>query len=189
MDQDLKLPDSTRALQNIESKKAIRIILAVSTIAVLFLFWLIYFKPPTISQFPWIKNLSFLNATFNGLSTVFLLLGFNEIRKKNFDRHMNYMISAFITSTLFLVSYVIYYTFAGDSKFMTEGIIKYIYFFILITHIVLSVFVVPLILTTFYFSLSGQFVKHRKIAKWTFPIWLYVSITGVLIFLFLKIFG
>ena len=189
MAQDLKLPESTRALQNYDSKKAIRVIIGISVAAVVFLFWLIYFKPPAVTQLPWIKNLSFLNATFNGLSTIFLMLGINEIRKKQFDKHMNYMISAFISSTLFLVSYVIYYTFVGDTKFMTEGIIRYVYFFILITHIVLSIFVVPLILTTFFFSLSGRFVQHRKIARWTFPIWLYVSVTGVLIFFFLKVFG
>jgi putative membrane protein len=189
MAQDLKLPSSTRALQNYDSKKAIRLIIGVSITAVVFLFWLIYFKPPAVTQLPWIKNLSFLNATFNGLSTIFLIMGFNEIRKKQFDKHMNYMISAFISSTLFLVSYIIYYTFVGDSKFMTEGFVRYIYFFILISHIVLSVFVVPLILTTFFFSLSGRFVQHRKIARWTFPIWLYVSVTGVLIFIFLKVFG
>jgi len=189
MAQDLKLPDSAQVLQNFDTKKAITVIVGISIVAVLLLFWLIYFKPPAVVQLPWIKNLSALNATFNGLSTIFLILGFNEIRKKQFDRHMNYMISAFLSSTLFLVSYVIYHTFVGDTKFMSEGFIRYIYFFILITHIILSVFVVPLVLTTFFFALSGQFVRHRKLAKWTFPIWLYVSITGVLVFAFLKIFG
>ena len=189
MAQDLKLPDSIRALQDYDSKKAIWLIIGVSVAAVLFLFWLIYFKPPTVTQLSWIKNLSFLNASFNALSTIFLILGINEIRKKQFDRHMNFMISAFISSTLFLVCYIVYYTFAGETKFMTEGIIRSIYFFILISHIVLSIFVVPLILTTFFFSLSGQFSKHRRLARWTFPIWLYVSVTGVLIFIFLKVFG
>ncbi|MBO6792717.1 MAG: DUF420 domain-containing protein [Balneolaceae bacterium] len=189
MANDIKLPDSTRALQGIDSKKAIITIISISIVAVLMLFWLIYFKPPSVTELPWIKNLSALNATFNALSTLFLLLGFNEIRKKQFDKHMNYMISALISSALFLVSYIVYHTFVGDTKFMGEGFVRYIYFFILITHIVLSVFVVPLVLTTFYFSLSGQFVRHRKIAKWTFPIWLYVSVTGVLVFLFLKMFG
>ncbi|MBO6536607.1 MAG: DUF420 domain-containing protein [Balneolaceae bacterium] len=189
MANDIKLPDSARALQGIDSKKAIYTIIGISIVAVLMLFWLIYFKPPAVTELPWIKNLSALNATFNSLSTIFLLLGFNEIRKKQFDKHMNYMISAFITSALFLVSYIVYHTFVGDTKFMSEGIIRYVYFFILISHIVLSVFVVPLVLTTFYFSLSGQFVRHRKIARWTFPIWLYVSVTGVLVFIFLKVFG
>ncbi|MGB0347646.1 MAG: DUF420 domain-containing protein [Balneolaceae bacterium] len=189
MAQDLKLPESAKAFQSINSSKALTLIIVFSVVAVMLLFWLIYFKPPAVVQLAWIKDLSALNATFNGLSTVFLILGFNEIRKKNFDRHMNYMLSAFISSALFLVSYVIYHTFVGDTQFMGEGFVRYIYFFILISHIVLSVFVVPLVLTTFFFALSGKFVKHRKIARWTFPIWLYVSVTGVLVFFFLKIFS
>jgi len=189
MAHDLKLPESIKGLQNYNSKKAIKIIIAVSVVAVLLLIWLIYFKPHSIVQLPWIKNLVALNATFNGLSTLFLILGYNEIRKREFDKHMNYMLSAFISSVLFLVSYLIYHTFVGDTKFLGEGFIRYIYFFILISHIILSVFVVPLVLTTFFFALSGRFVQHRKIARWTFPIWLYVSVTGVLVFIFLKMFG
>ena len=189
MEQDIKLPDSARALQNVNPKTAIAVILGISVAAVLFLVWLIYIKTPATSDIPWVKNLSAVNAAFNTLSTIFLLLGFNQITKKNFSLHMKYMLGAFVSSALFLVSYVIYHHFVGDTKFLGEGFIKYIYFFILITHIVLSVFVVPLILATFYYSLSGKFASHRKIAKWTFPIWLYVSVTGVLVFALLKVFG
>ena len=189
MAQDLKLPNSASALQNFDSKKAIQLIIGVSIVAVIFLFWLIYFKPPMVTQISWITNLSYFNALFNGLSTIFLLLGLNEIRKKQFNKHMKYMISAFISSTLFLVCYVVYYNFVGETKFMTEGVVRYIYFFILISHIILSIFVVPMILTTFFYSFSGRFNQHKKLARWTFPIWLYVSVTGVLIFIFLKVFG
>lgn len=100
MANDIKLPDSARTAGH-RLKKAIYTIIGISIVAVLMLFWLIYFKPPAVTELPWIKNLSALNATFNSLSTIFLLLGFNEIRKKQFDKHMNYMISAFITSALF----------------------------------------------------------------------------------------
>lgn len=189
MAQDLKLPNSVSALQNFDSKKAIQLIIGVSIVAVIFLFWLIYFKPPMVTQISWITNLSYFNALFNGLSTIFLLLGLNEIRKKQFNKHMKYMISALISSTLFLVCYVVYYNFVGETKFMTEGVVRYIYFFILISHIILSIFVVPMILTTFFYSFSGRFNQHKKLARWTFPIWLYVSVTGVLIFIFLKVFG
>ena len=189
MAQDLKLPNSASALQNFDSKKAIQLIIGVSIVAVIFLFWLIYFKPPMVTQISWITNLSYFNALFNGLSTIFLLLGLNEIRKKQFNKHMKYMISAFISSTLFLVCYVVYYNFVGETKFMTEGVVRYIYFFILISHIILSIFLVPMILTTFFYSFSGRFNQHKKLARWTFPIWLYVSITGVMIFLFLKVLG
>ena len=102
---------------------------------------------------------------------------------------MKFMTAAFIASAMFLTSYVIYHHFQGDTKFMTEGFISYVYFTILITHIALSAFVVPLVLSSFYLALTGKFQKHRKVSKWTFPIWLYVSVTGVVIFFMLKFIG
>lgn len=189
MTEQTNLPDSIKAFEQMDTKRAIAIIISVSVAALLFLFWLIYFKDPATSEMSWIKNLSIMNAAFNALSTMFLLLGFREIKRRNFARHMNYMISAFITSSLFLVSYIVYHHFAGDTPFEGKGFIRPIYFFILISHIVLSAFVVPLVLTSFFFAFSGKFDKHKKIARWTFPIWLYVSVTGVLIFILLKSFG
>ncbi|MEQ9310795.1 MAG: DUF420 domain-containing protein [Balneolaceae bacterium] len=134
----------------------------------------------------WDLTFYHLDATFN---TMFLILGFREIKRRNFAKHMNYMISAFVTSSLFLVSYIIYHHFVGDTAFEGEGIIRPIYFFILISHIVLSAFVVSLVLTSFFFAFSKKFETHHKISKWTFPIWLYVSVTGVLVFILLKVFG
>ncbi len=189
MTDDLNLPDSIKAFEQVNTKRAIILIIGVSVAALLFLIWLIYFKSPATSEIPWVKNLSILNATFNSFSTMFLLLGFREIKRRNFSKHMNYMISAFITSSLFLVSYVIYHNFVGDTPFEGEGFIRPIYFFILISHIILSAFVVPLVLTSFFFAFSGKFETHRKVSKWTFPIWLYVSVTGVLVFILLKSFG
>ncbi|MEX0719371.1 MAG: DUF420 domain-containing protein [Balneolaceae bacterium] len=189
MPQEFTLPESSKILEQISTGKAITIIVGLSTAAVLFLFWLIYFKEGSETSLPWIKNLSALNAGLNSLSTIFLLLGFREIKRRNFQKHMHFMLSAFVTSTLFLVSYVVYHHFAGDTSFMGEGLIRYIYFFILITHIVLSIFVVPLVLTSFYFSLSGKFNTHKKVSRYTFPVWLYVSVTGVLVFLMLKVWG
>lgn len=189
MSNKVELPESLKAFEQINTKKAIALIIVVSVTALLFLIWLIYFKAPASAKMPWIKNLSFLNATFNAFSTMFLLLGLNQIKKRNFARHMNYMISAFITSSLFLVSYIVYHHFAGDTPFEGEGLIRPIYFFVLISHIVLSAFVVPLVLSSFFFAFSGKFETHRKVSKWTFPIWLYVSVTGVLIFILLKAFG
>tara|TARA_R110000868_G_scaffold383578_9_gene650717 strand:- start:8263 stop:8832 length:570 start_codon:yes stop_codon:yes gene_type:complete len=189
MQKDIDIPESLKFFEEVNAKKAISIIVGISLAALLFLVWLIYIKAPAVSELPWIKNLSALNATFNSLSTLFLLLGFREIKRRNFVKHMNYMISAFVTSALFLVSYIIYHHFAGDTLFGGEGIIRPIYFFILISHIVLSAFVVPLVLTSFFFAFSGKFETHRKVSKWTFPIWLYVSVTGVLVFILLKSFG
>ncbi len=183
------LPTSVRALEGIDARKALGLILAVSAAALLFLVWLIYFKAPAAAQVAWVSNLSAVNAALNSLSTVFLLLGFREIRARNFAKHMRFMIAAFITSALFLVSYIVYHHFVGDTPFTGQGFIRPVYFFILISHIVLSIFVVPLVLSSFLFAFSGKFSTHRKVSKWTFPIWLYVSVTGVLVFFMLKTFG
>ena len=183
------LPTSVRALEGIDARKALGLILAVSAAALLFLVWLIYFKAPAAAQVAWVSNLSAVNAALNSLSTVFLLLGFREIRARNFAKHMRFMISAFITSALFLVSYIVYHHFVGDTPFTGQGFIRPVYFFILISHIVLSIFVVPLVLSSFLFAFSGKFSTHRKVSKWTFPIWLYVSVTGVMVFFMLKFFG
>ena len=148
------LPTSVRALEGIDARKALGLILAVSAAALLFLVWLIYFKAPAAAQVAWVSNLSAVNAALNSLSTVFLLLGFREIRARNFAKHMRFMISAFITSALFLVSYIVYHHFVGDTPFTGQGFIRPVYFFILISHIVLSIFVVPLVLSSFLFSPS-----------------------------------
>ena len=183
------LPTSVRALEGVNPRNALGIILGVSVVAILFLVWLIYFKAPAATEVAWVTNLSAVNAALNSLSTVFLLLGFREIKARNFARHMRFMISAFVTSALFLVSYIVYHHFVGDTPFTGQGFIRPVYFFILITHIVLSIFVVPLVLSSFLFAFSGKFSIHRKVSKWTFPIWLYVSVTGVMVFFMLKFFG
>ena len=183
------LPTSVRALEGVNLRNALGVILGVSVVAILFLVWLIYFKAPATAEVAWVANLSAVNAALNSLSTVFLLLGFREIKARNFAKHMRFMISAFVTSALFLVSYIVYHHFVGDTPFTGQGFIRPVYFFILITHIVLSIFVVPLVLSSFLFAFSGKFSTHRKVSKWTFPIWLYVSVTGVMVFFLLKIFG
>ncbi|MGN8226094.1 DUF420 domain-containing protein [Gracilimonas sp. BCB1] len=189
MSENFSLPESSKILEQISAKKAIGLIAGLSAVAVLFLFWLIYFKEGAEAPVPWIKNLSAVNAGLNFLSTIFLVLAFREIKRRDFQKHMRFNLAAFVTSSLFLVSYVVYHHFVGDTKFMGEGFIRPIYFFILISHIVLSVFVVPLVLSSFYFALSGKFKTHRKVSRWTFPIWLYVSVTGVLVFFMLKTWG
>lgn len=189
MSENFTLPESSKILEQISARKALTLIIGLSTAAVLFLFWLIYFKEGAETPAPWIKNLSAVNAGLNALSTIFLLLAFREIKRRDFQKHMRFNLAAFVTSSLFLVSYVVYHHFVGDTKFMGEGFIRPVYFFILITHIVLSIFVVPLVLASFYYSLSGKFKTHKKVSRWTFPIWLYVSVTGVLVFFMLKIWG
>lgn len=172
-------------LKEISVKKAIATILAVSTVAFLFLIYLIYFNETDVSE-GWVRQLPALNAFLNSVSTILILSGYAAIRKKKYKVHMRFMLTAFITSSLFLVSYLVYHHFVGDTPFPGQGWIRPVYFTILISHIVLSAFVVPLVLTSYYFAFSGKFKTHRKVSMWTFPIWLYVSVTGVVIFFFLN---
>lgn len=176
-------------LKEVSVSKAIGVIIAVSVLAFILLIWLIYFKGGSDTYAEWVSSLPAVNAFFNSASTVLLLLGFRAVKQRKFATHMRYMLSAFVTSSLFLISYVIYHNFHGDTPFQGEGLVRPVYFFILISHIILSAFVVPLILTSFYFAFSGKFITHRKVSRFTFPVWLYVSVTGVVIFFMLKIFN
>jgi putative membrane protein len=155
----------------------------------LFLLWLVYFKHRVDYTSDLISSLPALNAFFNGLSTLLLLTGLRAIKRGRVRVHQRFMISAFISSSLFLLGYVTYHNFHGDTRFNGIGIIRPLYFTILISHIMLSAVVVPMILSSLYFALSGRFEVHKRIARFTFPVWLYVSITGVLIFLFLKLYS
>ncbi|RMG13348.1 MAG: DUF420 domain-containing protein [Deltaproteobacteria bacterium] len=134
-------------------------------------------------------DLSFLpavNAGLNGLATVLLVAGWRAIRSGRRRAHMYLMISAFGVSALFLVSYLAYHYVHGDTKYPGQGPLRAVYFFILITHIVLSAGLLPLSLTTFFFAFRGRFDRHRRLARFTLPVWLYVSVTGVLIYFFLR---
>ncbi len=115
-----------------------------------------------------------------------LVTGFWAIKNRKEFLHKNLMISAFIVSGLFLLSYVYYHSMQGDTKFLGQGWIRPVYFFVLVTHILLSMMVFPMILSTIYFGLRDKRKTHRKIAKVTFPIWLYVSVTGVIVFFLLR---
>jgi putative membrane protein len=161
-------------------------ILVLSFGIVLFLFWLIYLREPVLEESS--LDLSFLpavNALLNSMSASCLILGYLAIRKGNRTRHIKMMLSALTFSFLFLISYLTYHTFHGDTSFQGEGWIRPLYFFILISHISLSVVVLPLVLTTVYYAATGNFNQHPKIARITLPLWLYVSVTGVLVYLML----
>ena len=125
-----------------------------------------------------------LNASINGFTTLLLILGFILILQKKRDQHKIVMLTAFGASSLFLVSYVIYHWFKSGPKLYT-GEFTTIYYFILLTHIVLAIIIIPMALFTLYRGWSNQLNKHRKIARITLPIWLYVSISGVIIYLML----
>lgn len=177
---------TVRFLKEVSITKAIGLILLISSIAFMFLVWLLYFKETSDTNASWVNQLPALNALLNSASTVFILSGFAAIKQKKYVLHMKLMLTAFITSSLFLVSYLLYHNFVGHTPFPGEGWIRPVYFVILISHIVLSAFVVPLVLTSYYFAFSGRFKTHRKVSMWTFPIWLYVSVTGVVIFFILN---
>ncbi len=127
----------------------------------------------------------FFHALLNGTTAILLLLGYFFIRSGKRKSHRNVMVTAFVLSTIFLISYVISKISNDPVPYGGEGFLKPIYFFILITHILLSAIIVPLVLFTMYRGLTKEYEKHKKIARWTFPIWLYVAITGVLVYLFM----
>lgn len=132
-----------------------------------------------------ISDLPTLNASLNGLCAVFLTVGYLFIRRQRQQAHRNCMIAAFATSCLFLVSYLIYHFFAGSTRFQGQGWIRPVYFAVLFSHTVLAAVIVPLVLMTLSRAVKAKYELHKKIARWTWPIWMYVSITGVLIYLML----
>jgi putative membrane protein len=127
--------------------------------------------------------LPMMNAIFNSFTFIFLLGAFFFIKKKNIVMHKRFVFSAFTTTFLFLITYVFYHINAESTSYGGTGILKYIYFFILITHIVLAVPTVLIALFTAVAALQGKLERHRKIARWTMPIWLYVSLTGVIVYI------
>jgi putative membrane protein len=158
-------------------------IIAISAVASLFLAWLVYYHQPTDTAGTQLTFLPALNATLNGLCTIFLLIGFAFIRSSKINEHRNSMFAAFIVSSAFLVSYIVNHALHGDTLFLGQSHgLRVGYFTLLISHILLSVIALPMILITFFLSLTGRFPAHRRIARWTFPIWLYVSVTGVVVY-------
>lgn len=129
-----------------------------------------------------VSALPALNAFLNGTSALLLTIGYLFIRRKKVTAHKNCMLAAFGVSSFFLVSYVIYHYQAGSVAFEGTGFIRPVYFTLLISHIVLAACIVPLALVTIYRAWSEQFDRHRRIARWTLPIWLYVSVTGVIVY-------
>jgi uncharacterized membrane protein YozB (DUF420 family) len=126
-----------------------------------------------------------VNATLNALSGVLLLIGYILIRRRHITAHRNVMLAAFGSSSLFLVSYLVYHAHAGSRPFAGQGAIRYLYFAILISHVILAAAILPMALTTLSRGLRGRYADHRRIAKWTFPTWMYVSVTGVIVYVML----
>ena len=133
----------------------------------------------------WVSSLPAVNASLNALSTILLLATYVQIRRGNRQAHKKLMLSACVSSALFLVSYLVYHNNSGMTKFLGEGWARTAYFFILFTHIPLAALVPPLAIVTLTYGLRERFDRHRRIARITLPIWLYVSVTVVLVYFFL----
>ena len=132
-----------------------------------------------------VHDLPAVNASLNALSGLLLLIGYTLIRMRRIALHRRFMIAAFSASSLFLICYVVYHAQVGSVRFTREGFVRPLYFTILITHVALAFTLVPLAIVTLSRGLKARFPQHRRIARWTFPIWLYVSVTGVLVYVLL----
>lgn len=169
------------------SSKTINIVIAVISVAVpALVIAMLKITPPEITHTLNLNVFPKLHAFINSGTTICLLTGLFFIKNKNSRSHRLAMLTALMLSVIFLLSYVVYHTLkAEDSKFGGEGLIRYVYFFILISHIILSAVVLPFVLKTFSFAFQNNFVQHKKWAKFTYPLWLYVAITGVLVYVFM----
>ena len=143
-------------------------------------------KEDTSAVSPWIFSLPFYNTIINILTAILLMSGYYFVKNGKITSHKVCMISSFILGSLFLIFYVIYHSNAPSTKFGGEGIIRYVYFFFLLSHILLAFIVAPLVLSAIYFAVSGKIEKHKKIVKFTFPVWLYVSLTGIVVYLMIR---
>ena len=153
--------------------------------------WLISIVIPVVVailftvRIPNVASLSFLPpiyATVNGITAVILLLALKAIKSKNINLHKNLMKTAIALSLIFLLMYVAYHMTSDSTPYGGEGFIRYVYFFILISHIILSIGIIPMVLFTYVRAFTKQFEDHKKIARYTFPIWLYVAVTGVIVY-------
>jgi len=157
----------------------------VSTTAVGFLGWLLLVREGNGVN----ADLGFMpgvNAGLNATSATLLVAGFIAIRNGRREIHKRLMVSAFAASAVFLVGYILYHYAHGDTPYQGEGSIRIAYFTILISHVLLSILMLPMILTTFFLAARERFATHKRLARWTLPIWLYVSITGVVIYFMLR---
>ena len=172
--------DSENILDEKKYNKLIVVLSVVIPIVVAILFGV---------KIPNVEPLSFLPpiyATINGLTAIILIVAFIAIKNKNIVLHENLMTTAIWCSVVFLVMYVAYHMTSDSTKFGGEGAIKYIYYFILITHILLSIIIIPFVLITYVRAITNNIERHKKIAKITFPLWLYVAVTGVIVYVMIS---
>ncbi len=172
-----------------KDKIAFSVVGVVSAAVFGFLVWLIYFKDSSGGTGDSFRMLPAVNAALNAMCTLCLVTGFVAIRNGSKRLHISMMLSALVFSALFLVSYTIYHSVHGDTKFTGTGLVRPLYFGVLISHIAMTVVMLPTVLTTLFFAASRRFERHKKIARFALPVWLYVSVTGVMIYYLLENYG
>ncbi len=170
-----------------KSSRAIIVICLLSALAVAGLFWLIYGFGGVATEAEAFNYLPAMNAFFNACSATLVTLGIIKIKAGEKRAHGFFMAAATFASILFLAGYLLHHSLHGDTRFLREGFLRPVYFFILITHIILAAVVLPMVLSTLYFAYARRWVAHRRLARLTYPVWIYVSITGVLVFIFLRV--
>jgi putative membrane protein len=159
----------------------------ISTLAIAFLVWLVYFHEGAQAERTGSIFLPALNAAFNSTAAALLTAGLFAIKQGNRTLHKRLMLSALVASTAFLINYIIYHYTQGDTKFAGVGAVRPVYFALLISHILLSVVALPMILWTLFLALTDRFALHKRWAKWTWGLWMYVSVTGVVVFVMLHV--
>ena len=169
------------------SDRAFFVFNAILSVAALsFLAWLLLVRKGTVGTDLDLRFMPAVNASLNSLVAVLLAAGFVAIRRGAVRIHKFCMVLAFVASSLFLICYVFYHYVHGDTKFTGEGTVRAIYFFILISHVLLAMAIIPMALTALYFAFKRAFASHKKVTRILLPIWLYVSVTGVIVFFMLR---
>jgi putative membrane protein len=163
-------------------------VLCFSVGVIVLLAWLLYYKEPVQAYSDRFLFLPSLNAAFNAVTVLFLVSGYRAIRRGQREQHRRFMLSALFSSACFLVGYLIHHYLHGDTPFQGTGFVRPVYISILITHIALAALLLPAIPTVVYFALSEKFPSHKHIARIVLPMWLYVSATGVVVYLMLEFF-
>ncbi len=167
----------------LDDKKYNKLIVALSIIIPIVVAALFGIKIPNVEPLTFLPP---IYATVNGITAVILVIAFFAIKNKNIRLHKNLMTTAILCSVAFLVMYVAYHMTSDSTKFGSEGFIKYVYYFILLTHIVLSIAVIPFVLITYVRAITNNIEKHKRIARVTFPLWLYVAVSGVIVYIMIS---
>lgn len=176
------------SMNNVKERNYTSLIWILSAVAVIIILSINYIPRNTTNTIFGIdiSILPFFNALFNGIAFIFLIGALITIRKGNVNAHRNFIFAAFGATFLFLLTYLTYHTLAGSTSYGGDGVLKYVYYIILISHILLSTVLLPLALFTLTRGLKMETEKHKRLARWTMPIWLYVSVSGVLVYLLIS---